>query len=164
MKGIAMAQPASPEASPWLSAAASAVAQSRSNIVEMSRQAESAVLEPRDPGGFPSPWRHAVSARIAALNALPELAAHYLADVADPALRDLADPAQAGRDARERAVIAFMDRVAVETRSVQAEEVEALKATGVAEADIVRLCELNAFMSYQCRVLAGLAVLKGASA
>lgn len=164
MKGIAMAQPASSEASPWLSAAASAVAQSRSNIAEMSRQAESAVLEPRDPGGFSSPWRHAIAARLATLNALPELAVHYLADVTDPALRDLADPAQTGRDARERAVIAFMDRVAAEPRSVQAEEVEALKAVGVAEADIVRLCELNAFMSYQCRVLAGLAVLKGATA
>ena len=45
-----------------------------------------------------------------------------------------------------------------------AQAVETLKAAGVAEADIVRLCELNAFMSYQARVLAGLAILKGASA
>lgn len=159
-----MAQPANPEASPWLGAAASAAAQSRSNIFEMSRQAENAVIDPRDPGGFPSAWRRAVAARIAIQNALPDLAAHYLADVADPALRGLADPTEAGRDARERSVITFMDRVATQPRAVQAEELEALKAIGVAEADIVRLCELNAFMSYQCRVLAGLAALKGASA
>ena len=158
-----MAQPANPEASPWLGAA-SAAAQSRSNIFEMSRQAEHAVIAPRDPGGFPSSWRHAVAARIATLNALPELAAHYLAGVTEPALRVLADPAEAGREARERGVITFMDRVATQPRAVQAEEIEALKASGVAEADIVRLCELNAFMSYQCRVLAGLAALKGASA
>lgn len=82
----------------------------------------------------------------------------------DPALRGLADPTEAGRDARERGVISFMDRVATQPRAVQAEEIEGLKAAGVTDADIVRLCELNAFMSYQCRVLAGLAVLKGASA
>lgn len=159
-----MAQTANPEASPWIGAAASAAVQSRSTIFEMSRQAESAVIAPRDPGGFPSTWRRAVAARIATLNALPELAAHYIAGVTDPALRDLANPAEAGRDARERSVITFMDRVATQPRAVQAEEIEGLKAAGVAEADIVRLCELNAFMSYQCRVLAGLAVLKGASA
>lgn len=164
MKGIAMAQPATPEASPWLAAATSVAASSRSTIFEMSRQAESAVIDPRDPGGFPSAWRRAVAARIATLNALPELATHYLSDVADATLRGLADPAYAGRDDRERGVITFMDRVATQPRDVQAEEIEALKAAGVAEADIVRLCELNAFMSYQCRVLAGLAALKGASA
>ena len=159
-----MAQTATPEASPWLGAAASAAAQSRSNIFEMSRQAENAVIDPRDPGGFASGWRHAVAARIAILNALPDLAAHYLADVTDPALRGLADPSAAGRDDRERSVITFMDRVATQPRNVQAEEIEGLKAAGVAEADIVRLCELNAFMSYQCRVLAGLAALNAASA
>lgn len=159
-----MAQPANPEASPWIGAAASGAAQSRSSIFEMSRQAERAVIAPHDAGGFPSEWRHAVAARIATLNALPDLAAHYLASVTDPALRGLADLDAAGRDARERSVITFMDRVATQPRAVQAEEIEALKAAGVTDADIVRLCELNAFMSYQCRVLAGLAVLKGASA
>nr|WP_047574201.1 hypothetical protein [Methylobacterium sp. ZNC0032] len=159
-----MAQPANPEASPWIGAATSAAAQSRSNIFEMSRQAESAVIAPRDAGGFPSDWRRAVAARIATLNALPELAAHYLGGVTDPALRGLADPGATGRDDRERSVITFMDRVATQPRDVQAEEIEALKAAGVTDADIVRLCELNAFMSYQCRVLAGLAVLEGASA
>lgn len=158
-----MAQPANPEASPWLGAA-SAAAQSRSNIFAMSRQAENAVIAPRDPGGFPSAWRHAVAARIATLNALPELAAHYLGGVTEPALRSLADPSTAGRDDRECSVITFMDRVATQPRAVEAKEIEELKAAGVAEADIVRLCELNAFMSYQCRVLAGLAALKGASA
>ena len=159
-----MAQPANPEASPWIGAAASAAAQTRSAIFEMSRQAESAVIDPRHAGGFPTGWRRAVAARIATLNALPALADHYLAEVTDPALRGLADPNAAGRDARERDVITFMDRVATQPRAVQAEEIEGLKAAGVAEADIVRLCELNAFMSYQCRVLAGLAALKGASA
>lgn len=159
-----MAQTANPEASPWIGAAASAAVQSRSAIFEMSRQAENAVIDPRDAGSFPSGWRRAVAARIATLNAMPELAAHYLASVSDPALRGLANPTEAGRDASERSVITFMDRVATQPRAVQAEEIEGLKAAGLTDADIVRLCELNAFMSYQCRVLAGLAALKGASA
>ena len=61
MKGIAMAKTANPEASPWIGAAASAAAQSRSAIFEMSRQAESAVIDPRDAGGFPSDWRRAIA-------------------------------------------------------------------------------------------------------
>ena len=159
-----MTQPVGSEASPWLDAPASIAARTRGNIVEMSRQAEGVVTQPRDPGGFPSQWRLAISARIAALNGQTGVSGHYLADVSDPALRDLADPAQPGRDARERAVLAFMDKVAAEPRAVLAGDVEGLKAVGVAESDIVRLCELNAFMSYQCRVLAGLAILKGDAA
>ena len=130
----------------------------------MSRKAEEAVTAPHDPGGFPSQWRLAMAARIAALNGLASLAEYYRAKVTDPALRALAEPSAPGRDAREQVVLAFMDKVAADTRSVAAEDIETLKAAGVAEADIVRLCELNAFMSYQARVLAGLAILKGASA
>ncbi|CAH1649449.1 conserved hypothetical protein [Hyphomicrobiales bacterium] len=159
-----MTSPAGPGTSPWLDAPAAIAARTRSGIVEMSRQAEAAVTAPRDPGGFPSPWRLAVSARIARMNDLPNLVDHYLASVSEPALRALADPAEAGRDEREKTVLAFMDKVARETRAVAAEDIAALKAAGVTEADIVRLCELNAFMSYQCRVFAGLAVLKGDAA
>lgn len=139
----------------------SIAARTRGTIVELSRQAESAVTRPRDPGEWPSQWRLAISARIAALNGLQVLTEHYLGSVTEPALRDLADPTQAGRDARERVVLAFMDKVACAPRTVLAEDIAALKSAGVPEADIVRLCELNAFMGYQCRVLAGLALLQG---
>ncbi|MGO4403319.1 hypothetical protein AB4Z10_03520 [Bosea sp. RAF48] len=159
-----MTQTTGPEASPWLDAKALIAAQARANIIEMSRQAEAAVIQPRDPGGFPAQWRIAMAARIAALNGLTDLAKHYLALIAEPAFHDLADPAQTGSDARERAVVAFMDKVAAEPRAVVTGDIGGLKSAGVAEADIVRLCELNAFMSYQCRVFAGLAVLKGAAA
>jgi len=159
-----MTQPAASEASPWLDAEALNAARARGNIIEMSRQAESAVIQPQDPGGFPAQWRRAVAARIATLNGLTKLAEHYRESIAEPALISLADPAQTGRDTREQAVIAFMDKVAAEPRAIVAGDIEGLKAAGVAEADIVRLCELNAFMSYQCRVFAGLAVLKGAAA
>lgn len=158
-----MAQPVDQGVSPWLGAGVAVAASTRPAILDMSRQAEAAVTQPHDPGAFPTEWRHAVAARIAAMNAQPEIAAHYLACVSDAGLRGLADPAAPGRDARERIILAFMDKVAREPRAVAAEDIEGLKAAGIAEADIVRLCELNAFMSYQARVLAGLALLKGAS-
>ena len=36
-----------------------------------------------------------------------------------------------------------------------------LQAAGVADADIVRLAELNAFLAYQIRVIAGLRLMQG---
>jgi uncharacterized protein YciW len=159
-----MADVVGSETSPWQGELAAIAARTRDNIVAMSRKTEEAVTAPRDPGGFPSQWRLAMAARIAALNGLGALAGQYRAQITDAALRALAEPSAPGRDAREQTVLAFMDKVAGETRAVTAEDIEGLKAAGVAEADIVRLCELNAFMSYQARVLAGLAILKGASA
>ena len=159
-----MAEATGLETSPWDGALAAIAAQTRGNIVTMSRKAEEAVTAPQDPGAFPSQWRLAMAARIAALNGLGTVAEHYRARITEPALRALAEPAAPGRDAREQAVLAFMHKVAAETRAVASEDIEGLKAAGVADADIVRLCELNAFMSYQARVLAGLAILKGASA
>ena len=40
------------------------------------------------------------------------------------------------------------------------QDIAALKAAGVGEADIVRLSELAAFVNYQLRVVAGLKLLK----
>ena len=37
----------------------------------------------------------------------------------------------------------------------------ALKAAGTTDADIVRLCELNAFLAYQLRLVAGLKLMTG---
>ncbi len=159
-----MAEAAGPDSSLWQGALAGIAARTRGNIVAMSRKAEEAVTAPHDPGAFPAQWRLAVAARIANLNGLADIAGHYLAGVSDQALRALAEPSAAGRGDRERAVLAFMDKVAAETRAVAAEDIEGLKAAGVADADIVRLCELNAFMSYQARVFAGLAILQGESA
>ena len=49
-----------------------------------------------------------------------------------------------------------MDRVAALPRDIAAEDIAALQEAGLPDADIVRLCELNAFLSYQCRLDAGL--------
>lgn len=126
----------------------------RANILAMTRQAERAVIAPAAAGGFDSHWRAAVAARIARLNGRAELAAYYLAQAGDAAA--LASPDAKGRDEREVLVLGFMDRVAALPRDIAAEDIAALQEAGLPDADIVRLCELNAFLSYQCRLDAGL--------
>lgn len=126
----------------------------RANILELTRRAERAVIAPDEPGGFPHDWRAALAARIARLNGRAMLADHYLAQAGDEAA--VADPEEVGRDPREGLVLAFMDQVATVPRDVLADDIETLQQAGLTDADIVRLCELNAFLSYQCRLDAGL--------
>lgn len=133
----------------------------RGDVAEMSRAACRAVLSPADPGGWSVPWRHAVAARICATHGQDGLARARLAE-ADDDTRALADPGFPGRDGREGTVLAFVDGVAARPRTIGAADVEGLKSAGVAEADIVRLCELAAYLAYECRVAAGLALMKGA--
>lgn len=132
--------------------------EARAKIFEMTQDAEEAVLRPQDPGAWSHGLRAALAARIAAQNGEPDLAARYAADASAHA--DLADPAKgaAGRDLAE--VLSFMDRVACTTREVTAHDITGLQAAGVSDADIVRLAELNAFLAYQIRVMAGLRLMK----
>lgn len=133
----------------------------RSDIAQMSRKAQESVLSPADPGAWSIDWRHAVAARICRLHGIGGLEAGYLAKVADPAVAGLADPAHKGRTTAETVVLAFMDRVATTPREIVAGDITALTDAGVAEPDVVRLCEMAAFLAYQCRVAAGLALIAG---
>lgn len=131
----------------------------RTEIAGMSRAAQKAVLDPVSAGGWSAAWRHAVAARICRQHGQDALADGYLAQAGDAAA--LADPANTGGDAQEQVVLAFLDRVATDPKEVEADDISRLTAAGVSEPDIVRLCELAAFLAYQCRVSAGLALLAG---
>lgn len=133
----------------------------RADIFAKTQAAEDAVLRPVDAGRWPHDLRAAMAARIANLNEMPELAARYLPAAADH--RDLANPGIDGADAGLAGVLQFMDRVAADTKNVSAEDVCALQAAGIADADIVRLAELNAFMAYQIRLIRGLQLIAGVS-
>lgn len=132
-------------------------AQGRAKILEMTQTAENAVLAPDDPGGISHDLRAAFAARIARLNGENDLADRYAAHIVGDAT--LADPAKDGTAQDLGAVVAFMDKVAVHTAQVRAEDVETLKSTGLGDADIVRLAELNAFLAYQIRLIAGLRLM-----
>lgn len=138
---------------------AAEAALTRSGILDMSQAAESAVLRPKETGAWSHQLRAAMAARIARLNQDPALSAHYGAQAGD--LATLADPEADIPTPGLAPVVAFMDKVAQQTGRVDAGDISALQAANVSDADIVRLAELNAFISYQVRVIAGLRLLNG---
>ncbi len=139
-----------------------AAVEGRANIFEMTQAAEDAVLRPKDEGPWSHDLRAALAARIAKLNDEADLAARYAGDAGGFAA--LADPGHDGTAQGLTHVVAFMDKVAADTRNVAADDIVGLQAAGVADADIVRLAELNAFLAYQIRVIAGLRLMRGAFA
>ncbi len=129
----------------------------RSNIFEMTAKAERAVLRPKETGRWSHPLRAALAARIANLNGVGDLAVRYAAEAGD--FVGLANPASDGTAEGLGPVLAFMDKVAVNTRNVVAPGVSTLQDAGIADADIVRLSELNAFLAYQISVVTGLRLM-----
>ena len=134
------------------------VAMTRDNIITMSQAAEDAVLRPSNCGVFEHGLRAALAARVARLACDETLALHYLADASDHLA--LANPAESGMTQGLSAILDFVDKVANQTRHTTAKDITGLQAAGVSDADIVRLCELVAFLAYQIRVISGLRLMK----
>lgn len=166
-----MADPASDTPAPWTTTAvcasgaapgtaAGGAIDHRAQILAMTQTAEDAVLRPTDPGRWPHDLRAALAARIAGHNRSEALAARYAAAVDSSPHAALADPAASSGDATLAVALAFVDRVATNPRDVTAADIEALQGAGISDADIVRLTELVAFMGYQVRLTAGLALIK----
>ncbi|MGQ7847590.1 hypothetical protein ACUNV4_24070 [Granulosicoccus sp. 3-233] len=133
--------------------------QTRSNVLQMTQQAEDAVLKPVDCGAWSHSLRAALAARIALNNALPELAEHYMALMSEDDCLAIANTDGDGSEQHLAHVVKYMDSVAVSPRDVVDADISALQQHGVSDADIVRLTELNAFMAYQVRLVAGLNLL-----
>jgi uncharacterized protein YciW len=143
------------------SALADAMAK-RAEIMRLSQAAHDAVLLPRDPGGLSYGLRAALAARMARLIRSPDLARHYdaLVDHAgEAATAPLADPDTNAADERTAEIVRHADRLTIAPREATQAHVDALRAAGVVDPDIVRLAELAAFVNYQARVVAGLALL-----
>jgi uncharacterized protein YciW len=131
----------------------------RSNIFNMSDAAEEAVLRPKEYGAFEHGMRAALAARIAFLNHEDALAQKYLEDAGN--FKKMANPSYKGEKKDLISILLFMDKVTKETRNVEAEDIATLQNAHVSDADIVRLAELNSFMAYQIRLIAGLRLMKG---
>ncbi|MES0880815.1 hypothetical protein [Roseibium sp. SCP14] len=139
--------------------ALSKVVSTRGNILGMAQTAEESVLRPKETGAFPHELRAAIAARVARLAGDEMLATYYMADAGQYAA--LAEPKEPAEQYEElTAVLSFVDKVANQTREAAAEDVSKLQAAGVADADIVRLCELVAFLAFQIRVIAGLRLMQ----
>ena len=132
------------------------------DVLAMTEAASAAVLRPTETGAFSHERRAALAVRIARLNGIDALAKHYGQGMTDQEAK-LADPSFDG-DADEslRAILAFTDRVATSPKDATGENIEDLKQAGLADADIVRLTQLNAFLAYEIRLIEGLRLM-GAS-
>ena len=140
------------------------VLRGRADILVMTQNAHDAALLPADPGGLSHAERAALAARVARLNSDAPLAAHYESLMktagAEPVVAALADPAaKDSPDRRLAALAAYTDLSSVSPRDATAGDIDALKAAGIDDADIVRLAELTAFLAYQVRVIAGLRLM-----
>jgi len=131
----------------------------RGTTLAMTQTAEDAVLRPSDPGAWPHDLRAALACRIARLNQSAALAATYAAMIGSSPHAALADPKTSSADETLAAALAFVDHVATEPKDITGDDIKVLQTTGISDADIVRLTELVAFMGYQVRLTAGLALL-----
>ncbi|MCA0044763.1 hypothetical protein [Celeribacter litoreus] len=138
------------------------VISARSNILEMTQDAEDAVLRPSDYGAFPHDLRAALAARIARRSNDEKLAVHYEVAAGDYAA--LARPEVSGEEQGLTTVLSIVDLVANAPKDISADHIAALQSAGISDPDIVRLCELVAFMAYQIRVVSGLRLMQGETA
>jgi uncharacterized protein YciW len=135
----------------------------RSEILRLSEAAHDAVLLPREPAGLSHALRAAIAARMCRHvgdDALTEHYDSYLAHSGDLDVSPLAHPGGTCGDPLQDAMARHADLLTLAPREATRADIEALKAAGLGEADIVRLAELAAFVNYQLRVVAGLKLLK----
>ncbi|MGJ4941503.1 CMD domain-containing protein [Bradyrhizobium sp. HKCCYLS1011] len=135
----------------------------RAEVLRLSEAAHDAVLVPREPGGLSHALRAALASRMCRHLGNAALVAHYdgyLAHGGDAEVAPLALPGGSIGDPRQDAMARHADMLTLAPREATRGDIEALKAAGVSEPDIVRLSELAAFVNYQLRVIAGLMLLK----
>ncbi|RYF24815.1 MAG: carboxymuconolactone decarboxylase, partial [Comamonadaceae bacterium] len=148
-----------------------AVRHQRDKVAVATQGCEDALFGPDLPGGLTQAERLAVAHDIAHVSGLPALAAHYrsalqaLAAPLAPALRtlvetpDAAAAAEQMADTRLQAIVHFARTLA--TRPAQSDQAAllALPAAGLSVPDTVLLAQLIGFVTYQLRVVAGVAAL-----
>ncbi len=131
----------------------------RSDIMELTEKSHDASLRPIDTGSLSYSERAGLACRIAKRNNDAALTRHYetMFGVGSQAIADTGF--EGGGDTRLKAIIRHTDLVTLNPKDATARDITALQAAGLDDADIVRLSELIAFVSYQARVVAGLRLM-----
>lgn len=129
----------------------------RRDVVRLESQlSHDALLGALASGGLSSQERFAVAARVASLHESEALAADYLRRVPPPGAG-----ADAGeRSARLEAMLRHAELLSTDPAQAGPAPLAALAGAGLTAAEIVTLSQLIGFVSYQVRVVAGLALLQ----
>lgn len=138
----------------------------RADIMLLTQQTHDGALTPENPGGLSHAERAALALRIAKINDHKAFEDHFEAMLEKAGMpEDAARMADiwfdGGKDARVRALIRHVDLVAHAPKDATRHDIELLREAGIGDADIVRLSELVAFVSYQIRVAVGLQLMRG---
>jgi CMD domain protein len=137
-----------------------ALRRQRPDVVRHMQGSDEAILSPNDHGGLLPSERLAAALRIAELLRDGDLASHYR-----QRLGTLAGGPQeaAGNTGQRRAVIlAHVERVTLRPHDARRAHIDELLAAGMSAQAIVALSQVIAYVNFQCRVLAGLKMLRGA--
>lgn len=133
------------------SATTQATRQQRAKAIAATQACEDLLLAPGLPCGLPLAQRLAVARDVAAASGLPSLAGHHGASLAR-----LPAPAQ---DARWQAMQHFTQLLATNPAAADRTALLALPAAGLGIEDVVLLAQLIGFVTYQARLVAGVAAL-----
>lgn len=144
--------------------AAHTVRHQRDKVAIATQGCEDALFGPELPGGLTQAERLAVAHDIARVSGLPALAAHYRAALQPlrpaPALQALVDTPDATiTDARLQAIVHFARTLTTQPAESDQAALLALPAAGLSVRDTVLLAQLIGFVTYQLRVVAGVAAL-----
>jgi len=123
----------------------------RPEIVRHTQGSHDVLLSPADPGGLTLAERALIAARVAELSGHAGLAGHYrslLAEHGDPP-----------RGERLDTILRHVSRVTAAPGTAACGHIDTLRAVGLDARDIVALTQIVAFVSYQVRAAAGLALL-----
>ena len=131
----------------------------RSDILELTENSHDASLQPSQPGGLNHAERAGLACRIAKWNNEPVLARHYETMFGVGSQSFANTEFDGGDDDRAKAILRHTDLVTLNPKEATADDILALRTAGLDDADIVRLSELIAFVSYQIRVIAGLRLM-----
>jgi len=136
----------------------------RDKVAIATQGCEDALFGPELPGGLTQAERLAVAHDIARVSGLPALAAHYRAALRSlrpaPALQALVDtPDATVADERLQAIVHFARTLATQPAESDQTALLALPAAGLSVPDTVLLAQLIGFVTYQLRVVAGVAAL-----
>jgi CMD domain protein len=139
----------------------------RPDVVRHLQASDEVLFAPADDGGLSPAERAAAALRVASLVRDPRLQEHYGARLA--ALDQSGELAKTveGRaqitDARWDAILAHVDLVTRGPGAAERKDIDNLLAAGLSSQAIVALSQVVAYVNFQCRVLAGLRMLRETS-